>query len=386
MIPYARQDISDSDIEAVVHVLKSDFLTQGPRVNDFEVAIAKYSGANYAVAVNSATSALHISCLALGLKPGDSLWTSPISFVASANCGLYCGADIDFVDIDPTTLNLSPEALEEKLIKAERLGKLPKILVAVHFAGHSCSMDSISQLAKKYNILIIEDASHAIGGKYKGLPIGSCTYSDITVFSFHPVKIITTGEGGAALTNNNDIANKLRLLRSHGISRNETAFYAESQGDWYYEQQSLGYNYRMTDIQAALGNSQLSRINQFIYQRNKIANVYDSRLKSLPLQLPYNNVTNLSAYHLYPIRINAELTNLKRVDVFNLLKKSGIGVNVHYIPIHLQPYYRDLGFKPNDFPQAELYYQNAISIPMFANLTEDQQGYIIEELYKIFSH
>lgn len=384
MIPYARQDISDADIEAVVRVLRSDFLTQGPCINDFEVALQNYSNSKHAIVVNSATSALHLACLVLELKPGDRLWTSPITFVASANCGLYCGAEIDFVDIDPVTLNMNPEALKEKLIKAERLGNLPKILVAVHFAGHSCPMKEISELAKKYNIKIIEDASHAIGAKYQDLPVGSCRYSDVTVFSFHPVKIITSGEGGAAVTNNEEIAKKLSLLRTHGISRDKLVFINKSHGDWYYEQQALGYNYRITDIQAALGKSQLSRIDHFVRQRNKIAKIYDASLKNLPLRLPFHSITELSSYHLYPIRIDTEKTNMKRGAVFNYLKQCGVGVNVHYIPVHLQPFYRDLGFKLNDFPEAERYYQNAISIPMFASLSENQQEYVIQILHKLF--
>ena len=311
-IPYGRQDISEADIQAVVDVLRSDWLTQGPAVPRFERSIAQYCGAEHALAMNSATSALHVACLALGLGPGDWLWTSPNTFVASANCGLYCGAQIDFVDIDSRTYNMSVTALEEKLIAAEHQGKLPKIVIPVHFAGQSCEMKSMRVLADRYGFKIIEDASHAIGGKYLGEPIGNCRYSDITVFSFHPVKIITTGEGGMALTNNAQVANQMALLRSHGITRDPAQMTHEADGPWYYQQIALGYNYRMTDIQAALGASQLTRLNEFIQRRRTLAAQYDEALRSLPIIIPWQHPDTCSAFHLYPIRITGKKEDRKK--------------------------------------------------------------------------
>ena len=368
MIPYGRQDISQSDVDAVVQVLRSDFLTQGPMVPRFEQAVAARVGAAYAVAVNSATSALHVACLALDLRPGDRLWTVPNTFVASANCGRYCGADVDFVDIDPRTYNLSTSALAAKLEEAERSGTLPKVLVPVHFAGQSCDMMGIHALAQRYGIRIIEDASHAIGGCYRGAAIGGCAYSDITVFSFHPVKIITTAEGGMALTNDRELAARMRLLRTHGITREPDRMEGCDQGSWYYEQVDLGFNYRMTDVQAALGLSQQNRLDEFVSRRRKIARTYDERLAELPLVLPLQNCDTESAFHLYVVQIDSDSTLIARRTVFERLRKAGIGVNVHYIPVHTQPYYRRRGFRLGQYPQAEKYYSRAISIPMYAAL------------------
>jgi UDP-4-amino-4,6-dideoxy-N-acetyl-beta-L-altrosamine transaminase len=368
MIPYGRQDISQSDVDAVVQVLRSDFLTQGPMVPRFEQAVAARVGATYAVAVNSATSALHVACLALDLRPGDRLWTVPNTFVASANCGRYCSADVDFVDIDPRTYNLSTSALATKLEEAERSGTLPKVLVPVHFAGQSCDMIGIHALAQRYGIRIIEDASHAIGGRYRGAAIGGCAYSDITVFSFHPVKIITTGEGGMALTNDRELAARMRLLRTHGITREPDRMEGCDDGSWYYEQLDLGFNYRMTDFQAALGLSQHDRLDEFISRRRQIASTYDERLAGLPLILPFQHPDTESAFHLYVVQIDSDSTPISRRTVFERLRNAGIGVNVHYIPVHTQPYYRCRGFRLGQYPEAEKYYSRAISIPMYAAL------------------
>lgn len=379
-IPYGRQDISETDIQAVINVLKSDFLTQGPAVPAFETAVSEYCGVRHAFAVNSATSALHIACLALGVGPGDLVWTSPITFVASANCALYCGAKVDFVDIDPRTYNLSVAALEEKLQAAERDGKLPKVVIPVHLCGQSCEMAAIHALSEKYGFKIIEDASHAIGGKYRNQPIGNCRYSDITVFSFHPVKIITTAEGGMALTNDAELADKLALLRSHGITRDPAQMTHQADGPWYYQQIALGYNYRMTDIQAALGLSQLSRLDEFVANRQRLAARYDSLLSALPVEIPWQHPDNYSALHLYPIRIPEGVSSYSRLSVFEGLRAAGIGVNVHYIPVHLQPYYRQLGFQPGDFPEAERYYRAAISLPLYATLIEANQDRVVAAL------
>jgi UDP-4-amino-4,6-dideoxy-N-acetyl-beta-L-altrosamine transaminase len=368
MIPYGRQDISQSDVDAVVQVLRSDFLTQGPMVPRFEQAVAARVGATYAVAVNSATSALHVACLALDLRPGDRLWTVPNTFVASANCGRYCGADVDFVDIDPRTYNLSTSALAAKLEEAERSGTLPKVLVPVHFAGQSCDMIGIHALAQRYGIRIIEDASHAIGGRYRGAAIGGCAYSDITVFSFHPVKIITTGEGGMALTNDRELAARMRLLRTHGITREPDQMEGCDDGSWYYEQLDLGFNYRMTDVQAALGISQHNRLDEFVARRRQIARAYGERLAELPLILPFQHPDTESAFHLYVVQIDSDSTRITRPTVFERLRKAGIGVNVHYIPVHTQPYYRGRGFRLGQYPEAEKYYSRTISIPMYAAL------------------
>ena len=383
MIPYGKQDITQVDIDTVVDVLKSDFLTQGPQVPAFERALMDVTGTHYALAVNSATSALHIACLALGLGEGDSLWTTPITFVASANCGLYCGASVDFVDVDPATYNLCPKALEEKLVIAKDLGTLPKVLVAVHLCGQPCDMKAIHALSIEYGFKIIEDASHAIGGRYLDQPIGSCEYSDITVFSFHPVKIVTTAEGGAALTNNKDLAGKMALYRSHGITRDEALMENTSHGGWYYEQVDLGFNYRMTELQAALGVSQMSRLSEFVSARHQLAARYYEKLAELPITLPYQLPNTYSGLHLFVIRLNLEEISKTHKQVFDELRENGIGVNLHYIPVHLQPYYKKMGFKHGDFPNAESYYSNAISIPMYHGMTYEQQDEVISKLTQI---
>lgn len=382
-IPYARQNISDEDITSVIEVLKSDWLTTGPAVEIFEQEVSNYCKARYAVAVNSATSALHIACLAAGLGKGDLLWTTPNTFVASANCGLYCGAKVDFVDIDEKTYNMSIEALQEKLIKAEKEGKLPKVVIPVDFAGQPCEMDKIAQLAKQYGFIVIEDASHAIGGKYKAEKVGSCYYADMVIFSFHPVKIITTGEGGMVVTNHEEFAKKLRLLRSHGITRESKQMESESEGAWYYQQIGLGFNYRMTDLQAALGSSQLKRIDSFIARRQEIAKRYMDELAELPIILPSQNPEAYSAWHLFVIKVNDKCGKTRK-EVFDYLRQNGIGVNVHYIPVHTQPYYQKMGFKQGDFLKAEQFYQQAISLPMYASLSQDEQTYVIETLKGCF--
>ena len=380
MIPYGRQDITQTDINAVVEVLQSDFLTQGPKVPLFEQTVANKVGAKHALAVNSATSALHIACMALGLRQGDWLWTTPITFVASANCGLYCGAQIDFVDIDPRTYNLCPKALEAKLIAAEREGKLPKVLVAVHLCGQSCDMQAIHALSKRYGFKIIEDASHAIGGKYQGEYIGSGRYSDITVFSFHPVKIITTAEGGMALTNDDHLAEKMNLHRSHGVTRDQNLMTHEPDGPWYYQQVELGYNYRMTELQAALGISQMERLDAFVARRHELAKRYDSLLQELPVTTPWQHPDSYSGLHLYVIRLQLDKIGKTHRQVFEGLREQGIGVNLHYIPVHTQPYYQNMGFKQGDFPEAELYYTEAISLPMYQGLADEQQDEVIQAL------
>ena len=377
MIPYGKQDITQDDIDAVVNVLKSDFLTQGPCVPKFEKEVSKYCGAKYAVAVTSATSALHLACLSLGLGNGDWLWTSPVTFVASANCGLYCGAKIDFVDIDPATYNLCPNALKKKLVQAKELGELPKIVVAVHLCGQSCDMKAIHALSEEYGFKIIEDASHAIGGKYLNEPIGNCNYSDITIFSFHPVKIITTGEGGIALTNNSKLAEKMSLLRSHGIIRDSNLMTHEADGEWYYQQIDLGFNYRMTDMQAALGVSQLERLDTYVSRRHEIATRYNQLLKNLPLLVPYQDNDGYSAYHLYVIRLE---NRIKHKQVFEYLRKNGIGVNLHYIPVYHHPYYEAMGFQKSYCEEAENYYNEAISLPMYATLSEADQDRVVSVL------
>ena len=380
-IPYGRQDINQTDIDSVVSVLNSDFLTQGPMVPKFENAVSVHCGAKHSFAVNSATSALHIACLALGLTEGDWLWTSPITFVASANCALYCGAQVDFVDIDPKTYNLSPEALEAKLIEAEKKGRLPKIVVPVHLCGQSCDMQAIHDLSIKYGFKIIEDASHAIGGKYKDHYIGGCQYSDITVLSFHPVKIITTAEGGMLLTQNDHLAEKINLLRSHGITRDTNQMEGDSHGPWYYEQIDLGYNYRMTELQASLGVTQMRRLDQFVTARHERVKIYSELLKDVNVVSPYEDPDAYSAYHLYVIRL-PEQSNVrkKRYDVFESMRAAGIGVNVHYIPVYSQPYYQKHGFATADFPEAEKYYASAISLPLFPKLTREQQQHIVKTL------
>ncbi len=383
MIPYGKQDINQQDIDSVVDVLKSDFLTQGPQVPAFEQALIEHTGASYALAVNSATSALHIACLALGLGEGDWLWTSPITFVASANCGLYCGAKVDFVDIDPSTYNMCPRRLEEKLIKAKAEGKLPKVVVPVHLCGQPCDMAAIAKLAKVYNFKVIEDASHAIGGKYQGLPIGNCEYSDITVFSFHPVKIVTTAEGGAVMTNQKALSDKMTLLRSHGITRDPEQMEGESHGGWYYQQIDLGFNYRMTELQAALGVSQMQRLEDFVAARHHLANRYNRLLQSLPVVLPYQLENTYSGLHLYVIRLRLDKLSLTHKEVFDALRGKGIGVNLHYIPVHTQPYYEKMGFREGDFPESERYYREAISLPMFHTMSTDQQDEVVRVLSEV---
>jgi dTDP-4-amino-4,6-dideoxygalactose transaminase/predicted nucleic acid-binding protein len=431
ILPYGRQSIDEKDVAAVSSVLRSDFLTQGPKVPEFERAVADNSGAEFCVAVNSGTSALHIACLALGLAPGDILWTSPITFAASANCALYCGAEVDFVDIDPNTYNMSPKALEEKLEAGRKLGQLPKILVPVHMCGQSCDMQAIHALAQEYGFRVIEDACHALGGKYINDPIGSCRYSDITVFSFHPVKIITTGEGGMAMTNNPELARRMQLLRSHGIIRDVTKYgrmgvrecgsgkMCGSKGVWecgseenpqtpilgnphtpkhpyantplhpnthtpipsyFYEQIDLGFNYRMTDIQAALGISQIKRLDEFVVRRRELAKRYDELLADLPVKVPWQHPDGNSAWHLYVIRLDPEKASLDRRQVFEYLREKKIGVNVHYIPVHTHPYYQRLGFAWGMFPEAEKYYQEALTLPLFPAMTDEEQGRVVEAL------
>ncbi|MFH6564784.1 UDP-4-amino-4,6-dideoxy-N-acetyl-beta-L-altrosamine transaminase [Pseudomonas kulmbachensis] len=380
MIPYGRQDITQTDIDAVVGVLQSDFLTQGPMVPRFEQSVAQHVGARHALAVNSATSALHIACLALGLGPGDRLWTTPITFVASANCALYCGAEIDFVDIDPRTYNLCPQALALKLEQAEREGTLPKVVVPVHLCGQPCDMQAIHALSQRYGFKIIEDASHAIGGKYQGEFIGNSRYSDITVFSFHPVKIITTAEGGMAMTNDDELATKMGLLRSHGITRDPAQMTHEADGPWYYQQIDLGFNYRMTELQAALGVTQMERLDQYVARRHQLARRYDDLLAGLPVTAPWQHADSYSGLHLYVIRLHLDQIQKTHRQVFEALRELGIGVNLHYIPVHTQPYYERMGFKPDDFPQSQTYYQEAISIPMFQTMTDEQQDEVIQAL------
>lgn len=382
MIPYGRQDITQTDIDAVVGVLQSDFLTQGPMVPRFEQSVAQHVGATHALAVNSATSALHIACLALGLGPGDRLWTTPITFVASANCALYCGADVDFVDIDPRTYNLCPQALALKLEQAEREGTLPKVVVPVHLCGQPCDMQAIHALSLRYGFKIIEDASHAIGGKYQGEFIGNSRYSDITVFSFHPVKIITTAEGGMALTNDEALANKMALLRSHGITRDPAQMTREADGPWYYQQIDLGFNYRMTELQAALGVTQMERLDQYVARRHQLARRYDDLLTGLPVTAPWQHADSYSGLHLYVIRLQLDKIEKTHRQVFEALRELGIGVNLHYIPVHTQPHYERMGFKPDDFPQSQTYYQEAISIPMFQTMSDEQQDEVIQALKK----
>lgn len=380
MIPYGRQDISEDDIQAVVDILRSDFLTQGPSVVAFENAVAGYCQAQYAVSANSATSALHLACLALDVGKGDRVWTSPITFVASANCALYCGAEVDFVDIDRDTNNLSVERLAEKLEQASKTGHLPKVVIPVHLCGQSCDMAAIYALGQHYGFKIIEDAAHAIGGKYRNAPIGNCRYSDITVFSFHPVKIITTGEGGMALTNDIQLAKRMQRLRSHGITRDAADMTHESDGAWYYQQLDLGFNYRMTDLQAALGLSQLQRLDEFVAGRHAIAGRYDNSLTGQPVVTPWQDPHSYSAYHLYVIRLKLNEIKKTRREIFDALRAVGIGVNLHYIPVYHQPYYAQMGFAPGLCPEAEQYYSQAISLPMYSAMTVGQQDHVVTAL------
>lgn len=376
MIPYGRQDIQQADLDAVREVLSSDFLTQGPAVPRFEAAVAEAVGARFAVATNSATSALHLACVALDLGPGDSLWTSPVTFVASANCGRYCGAKVDFVDVDPITANMCPDHLEAKLHDAKATGTLPKVIVPVHLTGLPCDMARIGALARQFGVRVIEDASHAIGAHCAGSPVGTCAHSDITVFSFHPVKIVTSGEGGMAVTQDKALARRMERLRSHGITRDPTEMTHDPDGPWYYQQIELGWNYRMTDIQAALGASQMTRLADYVTQRNGLADRYDRLLSQLPLTTQGRRTGAYSSFHLYVVRIAPE----RHRTAFEGLRARGIGVNLHYIPVHLQPYYRALGFAPGDFPEAERYYSEAISIPLFAQMTQAQQDAVVEAL------
>lgn len=380
MIPYGRQHITQLDIDRVLEVLQSDFLTQGPKVPEFEAAVAKHINADYAIAVNSATSALHIACLALDLGPGDYLWTSPITFVASANVGIYCGAKVDFVDIDPDTFNMCPNALASKLEKAAKSGTLPKVVVPVAMCGQSCEMEAIRKLSYQYNFKIVEDASHAIGASYKDKFVGGGEYADITVFSFHPVKIITTAEGGIAATQSDKLAQKMSRLRSHGITRDISQMLGDSDGPWYYEQIELGYNYRMTELQAALGVSQISRLDTYVAERSARASVYQSALAHLPIDLPVQLESTSSAWHLYIIRLKDKT---RHRAIFEALRAANIGVNLHYIPVHLQPFYRKLGFKPGDFPIAEDYYSRAISIPLYPTMKDADQEIVVEALEQL---
>ena len=380
MIPYGRQDIDASDIAAVVEVLQSDWLTQGPLIERFEQAIAQRCGAAYGVAVCNATAALHLACLAAGLGSGDWLWTSPISFVASANCGRYCGASVDFVDIDPHTWAIDAAALALKLEDAARQGRLPKVVVAVAFAGQSADMRSLAGLARQYGFTLIEDAAHAVGARYAGNAVGCGEFADITVFSFHPVKIITTGEGGMVLTNRGDLDQRLRLLRSHGITRDAGQMTEDSHGAWYYQQLELGFNYRITDIQAALGLSQLARLDDFLDRRRALAARYQTLLANLPVSLQAPQPDAESAWHLFVVRLQVDRIRRSHREVFDGMRAAGVGVNLHYIPIHLQPYYRELGFKPGDFPQAEGYYAGALSLPMYPGLSEAQQDHVVDSL------
>lgn len=379
MIPYGKQDINQQDVDAVIDVLKSDFLTQGPKVPDFEQAIADKSNAKHAVAVNSATSALHIANLALGVGIGDLVWTSPVTFVATANSALYCGASIDFVDIDLCSGNMSVIALEKKLIVARNNNTLPKVVIPVHLAGQSCDMEQIYALSQEFGFRIIEDASHAVGGQYHANPIGSCQYSDICIFSFHPVKIITSAEGGMALTNSDKIAEKLKLFRSHGIVSDQNRMTEQSHGPWYYQQIALGFNYRMSDLQAALGLSQLDRIDSFINKRNQLAKVYDQAFSQTNLVTLTSKSDRLSSYHLYIVLLAEANTELHKQTIIQL-REQGLCAHVHYIPVHLQPYYKEFGFNPGDFPNAEEYYQRAISLPLHPQLTSQEQEYIIEQV------
>ena len=394
MIPYARQQVDQADIDAVVAVLRADFLTQGPVVSRFEQAMAARAGASHAVAFNSATSALHAACLALDLRPGDRLWTVPNTFVASANCARHCGALVDFVDIDPVTWNISVTELQAKLVRARRDGTLPKVVVPVHFAGQPTEQEQIHALAREYGFRIIEDASHALGAARLGEPVGSCRWSDITVLSFHPVKIITTGEGGMALTNDAELAASMTMLRSHGVTRDPRRFQRAlaSQGDgtepdaWYYEQQLLGFNFRLTDIHAALGLSQLDRLEEFVSRRNALASRYQEMLKGLPLRLPFVQPANRSAFHLYVVRMDAAAGGVARRRVCTALRLRGIGANVHYLPVHLQPYYRGLGFREGQFPEAEAHGESAITLPLYPGLAEADQDEVAVALREVLAH
>ena len=382
MIPYGKQEISEADISAVVDVLRSDWLTQGPAVPSFEAVVAAYCGTRHAVAVNSGTSALHLACLALDVGPGDRVWTSAVTFAASANCARYCGAQVDFVDIDPRTYNMSVSALTAKLERAQRTDSLPKVLIPVHLCGQACDMAAIHALGGQYGFKIIEDASHAIGGRYRGEPVGNCQYSDITVFSFHPVKVITTAEGGMATTNDIELAKHMQLLRTHGITRDPEDMTQEPDGPWYYEQITLGFNYRMTDLQAALGKSQIRRVDEFVAARNRISARYDSLLAKLSVVTPWQHPDSLSARHLYVVRLRLEEIRNTHRQVFETMRRSGIGVNLHYIPVYRHPYYAKVGANGIECPEAERYYAEAISLPLYPTLTEAQQERVVNVLHE----
>lgn len=382
MISYGHQHISQEDIDAVRKVLESDWLTQGPDIERFEQAVASYCGVRYAVAVTNATSALHIACKAAGLGEGDTLWTSPITFTASANCGRYCGADVDFVDIDDKTYNMDVDQLAEKL---RTTTKVPKVVVPVHFAGQSCEMDRIHMLAQQYGFIVIEDASHATGAEYKKHKVGSCEFSDMTVFSFHPVKIITTGEGGMVLTNNERLYQRLQLFRCHGITRDEDLMTREADGPWYYQQIDLGFNYRMTDLQAALGCSQLKHLDQFVARRRYLAQRYDEMLRGLPLRMPYQHPDTESSWHIYVVRLDLSRITLSKKEIFARMREKGIGLNLHYIPVHTQPYYERLGFKNGDFPVSEQYYKETITLPLYYDLTDKQQDQVASALREVLA-
>jgi len=382
MIYYGHQHITEKDIQAVERVLHSDWLTQGPAIEAFEKKVANYCGAKYAVAVTNATSALHIACKAADLGEGDVLWTSPITFTASANCGRYCGADVDFVDIDDKTYNMSVAELRHKL---ETAVKKPKVVIPVHLAGQSCDMESIKALADEYGFKIIEDASHATGADYKNTKVGSCCYSDMTVFSFHPVKIVTTGEGGIVLTNNKELYEKLKLYRSHGITRDSDFMTQEADGPWYYQQIELGFNYRMTDIQAALGCSQMDSLDEFVARRRYLVKRYNEKLKNLPIRTPYQDEATNPSWHIYIIRVDFTKVKLSKKEIFARMRDRGIVLNLHYIPVHTQPYYQKLGFQKGDFPVSEKYYEEAITLPLYYDLTDEQQDEVIEALKEVLS-
>lgn len=382
MIYYGHQHITEKDIQAVERVLHSDWLTQGPAIESFEKKVANYCGAKYAVAVTNATSALHIACKAAGLGEDDVLWTSPITFTASANCGRYCGADVDFVDIDDKTYNMNVAELRHKLATAV---KKPKVVIPVHLAGQSCDMEAIKALADEYGFKIIEDASHATGADYKNTKVGSCCYSDMTVFSFHPVKIVTTGEGGIVLTNNKELYEKLKLYRSHGITRDSDLMTHEADGPWYYQQIELGFNYRMTDMQAALGCSQMDSLDEFVARRRYLVKRYNEKLKNLPLRTPYQDEATNPSWHIYIIRVDFTKVKLSKKEIFARMRDRGIVLNLHYIPVHTQPYYQKLGFQKGDFPISEKYYEEAITLPLYYDLTDEQQDEVIEALKEVLA-
>ena len=385
MIYYGKQSIDEADIQAVEEVLRSDFLTQGPAIEKFERSVAAYCGVKYAVAVTNATSALHIACLAAGLGKGDILWTSPITFVASANCGLYCGASVDFVDIDEKTYNMSVDALEDKLRQAKKENQLPKIVVPVHLAGQSCDMKRIRELSAEYGFTVLEDASHGVGADYLKTKVGSCTFSDMAVFSFHPVKIITTGEGGMVLTNDKTLYERLILYRSHGITRDPAKMTYEADGPWYYQQIALGFNYRMTDMQAALGYSQMTRLDAFVARRRELAARYDELLKDMPLVTPYVLKGANPSWHIYIVRVDFSHLKKTKKQIFEEMKAQGFILNLHYIPVHTQPYYQSLGYRPENFPNAMIYYAEALTLPLYYDLTDEQQTEVTAALKKVLT-